>query len=76
MIIKQQTHSKLVVQLVCEERIGQLSEVELAEGAYTVYVLHVHVFRQVWNILAVEFVSGHNNNMEEAKNSFFGRSIP
>lgn len=50
------TYSKLVVELVREERIGQLSEVELAQWANTVNILHVHIFRQVRNIFTIKLM--------------------
>ncbi len=49
-------YSKLVVELVREQRIGQLSEVEFAQRADAVNILNVHVFRQVWNIFTVKLV--------------------
>lgn len=50
------THGKLFIELVGEERIGQLAEVKFAQRAHTVDVLHVNVFSQVWNVLAVKLV--------------------
>lgn len=48
------THSIFVIELVCEERIGQLSEVGLAERADTVNVLQVHILIEIWGSLTVK----------------------
>ena len=54
MTIKTGTHSIFVIELVCEERIGQLSEVGLAERADTVNVLQVHILIEIWGSLTVK----------------------
>lgn len=51
------TYREFLVQLVGKERIGQLSEVELTEGAHTVNVLDVDIFSQVWDLLGVKLMS-------------------
>ena len=50
------THGKLVVELVGEERVGELAEVRLAERADAVDVLQVDVLLQVGAALAVELL--------------------
>ena len=50
------THSELFVELVGEQRVGQLTEVQLTQRAHAVDVLHVQLFRQVRNVLAVKLV--------------------
>ena len=54
--VRSDTHRKLLIQLVGEEGVGQLAEVQFAQGAHAVDVLHVHVPGQVRNILTVELV--------------------
>lgn len=49
-------YSELVVELVGEEWVWQLPEVELAERAHTVDILHVQVLGQVWHILTVKLM--------------------
>ena len=55
------THCKLVVQLVGEQGVGQLSEVQFTQGGDTVDVLHVDSLSEVWNYLTVEFMTGNQN---------------
>lgn len=50
------THCKLLIELVGEEGVGELPEVQLAQGPHAVDVLHVRVLGQVRNILAVKLV--------------------
>lgn len=50
------TYREFLIQLVGEEGVGQLSEVQLTQGAHTVDVLDVHVFGQVRDLLRVELV--------------------
>lgn len=61
------TYSKLVVELVREQRIGQLSEVEFAQRADAVNILHVHVFCQVWNIFTVKLMPDQDEMRGESK---------
>ncbi len=58
-------YSKLVVELVREQRIGQLSEVEFAQRADAVNILNVHVFRQVWNIFTVKLVPDQDEMQQQ-----------
>lgn len=50
------THSKFVVELVGEERVGELAEVRLAEGADAVDVLQVDILLQVRAAVTVELL--------------------
>lgn len=59
------TYSKLVVELVREQRIGQLSEVKFAQWADAVNILHVHVFRQVWNIFTVKLMPDQDEMQQQ-----------
>lgn len=43
-------YGESVVELVGEQRVGQLSEVQLAEGAHRVDVLSEDVPAQVWDL--------------------------
>jgi len=43
---RSKTYSKLTVELVCEERVGELTEVHLEKGANTVNVLKVDFIRE------------------------------
>lgn len=45
-----------VVELVGEQRVGQLSEVQLAEGAHRVDVLSEDVSGQIWDLFGVKLV--------------------
>lgn len=56
------SYRESVVELVGEQRVGQLSEVQLAEGAHGVDVLPEDVSGQVWDLLRVKLVPGR---MEE-----------
>lgn len=53
------THSELAVQLECEQRIGKLPEVQLAQGTHTVDVLEVHFLCKVRARLRAEFLPAH-----------------
>lgn len=55
------THRELLVELVGEQGVGELSEVQLAQGAHTVDVLDVNVLGQVRNLLGVKLVAGNEN---------------
>lgn len=50
------THTKLPVELICEQRVGQLSEVELAEGGHTMDVLQEGGARQFRDPLTVKLM--------------------
>lgn len=52
------SYRESVVELVGEQRVGQLPEVELAEGAHRVDVLPEDVSGQVWDLLRVKLVPG------------------
>lgn len=65
------THSKVIIQLICEQWVGQLSEVCLTEGTDTVNVLQIHLFIQVWRPLTVKLwpvpkkdTKSSNSNLE------------
>lgn len=45
-----------VVELVGEQRVGQLPEVQLAEGAHWVYILSEDVSAQIWDLFRVKLV--------------------
>lgn len=45
-----------VVELVGEQRVGQLSEVQLAEGAHRVDILSEDVSGQIWDLFWVKLV--------------------
>lgn len=52
------THSKLVIQLVCEQGVGQLSKISFTQRADTVDVLQVHILVQIWTPVALKLSSG------------------
>lgn len=54
-----------VIELVGEQRVGQLSEVQLAEGAHWVYVLSEDVSAQVWDLFWVKLVPKRRQKEEE-----------
>ena len=54
-----------VVELVGEQRVGQLSEVQLAEGAHWVDVLPEGVSGEVWDLLGVKLVPRRQREEEE-----------
>lgn len=45
------THREFLIELVGQEGVGQLPEVELAQGAHTVDVLEVHFPCQIWTLI-------------------------
>lgn len=51
-------YGEFLVELVGEQRVGQLSEVQLAQGAHRVDVLPEDVPRQVRDLLRVKLVPG------------------
>lgn len=64
------SYRESVVELIGEQRVGQLSEVQLAEGAHRVDVLSKDVSGQVWDLLGVKLVPGRVEE-EGEKNSCF-----
>lgn len=54
-----------VVELVREQRIGQLSEVQLAEGAHWVDILSEDISGQVWDLFRVKLVSRQHIKVED-----------
>lgn len=63
------SYRESVVELVGEQRVGQLSEVQLAEGAHGVDVLPEDVSGQVWDLLRVELVPARAEEDEESSSS-------
>lgn len=59
------THSKLVIEPVGEQGVGQFSEVGLAQGGDTVNVLEVNVFPQVWLPLCLKLLPGEVQSGQE-----------
>ncbi len=49
-------YREFLIELVGEQRVGQLSEVELTQRANTVNVLDVNIFGQVGDLLRVKLV--------------------
>lgn len=57
-IISLNTHSKLVIKLVCEQRVGQLSEISFTQRADTVDVLQVDILVQIWRPVTLKVSPG------------------
>lgn len=51
------THRKFLIQLVGEQRVWELSEVQLTQGAHGVDVLDIGLFCQVGNMFRVKFMA-------------------
>lgn len=62
------THRKFLIQLVGEQRVWELSEVQLTQGAHGVDVLDVGLFCQVGNMFRVKFMA---EKIEERQQNYF-----
>ena len=51
------THRELLIQLVGEQRVRELSEVQLTEGAHRMDVLNIRLFRQVGDMLRIKLMT-------------------
>lgn len=60
-------YRELLIELVGEEGVGQLSEVQLAQRAHTVDVLDVNIFGQVGDLLRVKLVAEEGDKKEASQ---------
>lgn len=51
------THRKFLIQLVGEQRVWELSKIQLTEGAHGMDVLNIRFFRQVGDMFRVKFMA-------------------
>lgn len=51
------THREFLIQLVGEQRVWELSKVQLAEGAHRMDVLDIRFFRQVGDMLRIKLMT-------------------
>lgn len=58
-------YRELLIELVGEQGVGQLSEVELTQRANTVDVLDVNIFGQVGDLLRVKLVPDEREKRKE-----------
>ena len=65
------THRKLLIQLVGEQRVWELSEIQLTQGAHGMDVLNIGFFCQVGNMFRVKFMAKKID--ERQQNYFFER---
>jgi len=66
------THGEALVQLVGQQGVGQLSEVQLAEGAHRVYVLPEDLPGQVRDLLRVKLMPGQGQRERERERETAG----
>lgn len=55
------TYWELLIELVGQQRVRELTEVQFAEGAHAVDVLDVNILCQVRDLLGVKLVAGNEN---------------
>lgn len=61
------TYSKLLVQLIGEKGVGELSEVQFTQGGNTVDILHVDSLGEIRNNLTVKFMTLGGEKKEKRK---------
>lgn len=61
------THRKFLIQLVGEQRVWELSKIQLTEGAHGMDVLNIRFFSQVGDMFRVKFMA----NKRETKYNYF-----